>query len=225
VNATHRDLIISSASYSREFGVPRSTGCHLSQVIQRIVEREGKKSYDDWEEEELEGLRTPGFVWERVMGEHARDVNPGSALAYPGEMFWCRDCDRTILGEDVAQKHCSAFKHRGIYFTPDAIITPQWWPLEWKFTWMSSKRASDDATEATGIAHLNGLQKWVWQLGWACGCLEADRAQIQAMFARADYSSSKPKVIAKVFNIEFSPKDLRRIKVMITSNAVAEGLL
>ena len=75
------------------------------------------------------------------------------------------------------------------------------------------------------VVHLDGLQKWVWQLGWACPCFGTKLAQLQVMFSRGDYSSNRPKVDAKVVDIEFTDLDLRKIQTMIVSNAVAEGLL
>jgi len=164
------------------------------------------------------------------MGEHAREVNTDLDLVYPGEMFWCRDCDEYFNGvqndgENAAGEHCKTFKHRGIYFTPDALLVPGPRVVEWKYTWMSSKRAYSVMPDGSIVVHLDGLQKWVWQLGWACPCFGTRLAQLQVMFSRGDYSSNRPKVDAKVVDIEFEKSDLRRIKSMIVSNAVAEGLL
>lgn len=227
---TVRDLIITSTAYSRERAVPRSEGCHLSSVIQKIVERDPKTKRDEWDKDELEGVRTPGFIWERAMGEHAREVNTDLDLVYPGEMFWCRECDDYLNGVDEdgrnpAGEHCAETGHRGIYFTPDALLTPGPRVIEWKYTWMSSKRAYDVMPDGELIVHLDGLQKWVWQLGWACPCFGTRLAQIQVMFSRGDYTSGRPKVDAKVIDIEFLESDLRRVKALIVSNAVAEGLL
>lgn len=241
-----RDLIVNSTAFSRERDVPRSEGTHLSTIIQAIVARSPGSKHDEWDEDELEGVRTPGFVWERAMGEHAREVNPQLDLVYPGEMFWCRECDDYFNGVDEdgvnpAGEHCAETGHRGIYFTPDAVLRPgsdlpphvrwrhrrklQSRVVEWKYTWMSSKRAYNVMPDGSVIVHLDGLQKWVWQLGWACPCFGTRLAQVQVMFSRGDYSSSRPKVDAKCIDIEFLESDLRRVKAMIISNAVAERLL
>jgi hypothetical protein len=220
VKITRRDLLLTSARYSREFGVVRSTGCHLSQVIERITARETKKTFDDWDEQELEGVRTPGFVWERVMSEHAYDVSQ-QKLVEPGEMFWCYQCDETMAGTTVARNHCNTCQHKGIYFTPDFVVveergTSTWFPLETKFTWMSSKRAGPDSLD---------IAKWRYQLTWQAMGLESDRGQIQAMFCRGDYTPGRPRVDAFVFDFVFDERDLKKNKIMIVSNAKAEGLL
>lgn len=210
-------LVLQSDTYSREYGVVRSSGAHLMSIVERILARGEKQAYDDWSEEHLEGLRTPGFIWERVMSDYAKSVNPHSSLAFPGEMFWCYQCDETIAGTTVAEQHCTTYKHKGIYYTPDAVVVPEWYPVEWKFTWKSSRR--------TGDTHIDGIPQWQYQLMWQAMGLESERAQLQAMFCRSDYSPGPPKCDAYVFDFEFTQKDLRRNKAMIVNTALHEGLL
>lgn len=191
------------------------------QVVERIVAREQKKSFDDWSEDELEGLRTPGFVWERVMAQHAYEVARQRVVEI-GEMFWCMQCDASMAGGTVAAYHCATRGHRGIYFTPDFVVVEHagracWFPLETKFTWMSSTR--------TGEEHMDGVPKWKYQLMFQAMGLESEHGQIQAMFCRADYTPGRPSVHAYVFDFEFTPRDLHKNKLMIVSNAKAEGLL
>lgn len=212
------DLSITSSLYSREASIPRSEGCHLMQVVERIIAREEKrKSYGDYDEAKLERLRAVGFVWERVMGEHARVMYPDQDVIEIGEQFWCYQCDTTMPGHDVAATHCSTRGHRGIYFTTDRLIVPEIRVLDHKFTWMSSKRTGED--------HLDGIQKWIYQLGWYCMGNDTEKGRIEAMFCHGDYSPGPPDVHAYRFDIEYSKRDLDRNKTMIVSNAVAEGLL
>lgn len=220
---TRTPLLLDSKKYSREYGVVRSEGAHLMQIVERILRRGEKKEYDDWDDDHLNGLQTPGFIWERVMSEHASEVHQ-QKLIEVGEMWWCQKCDESMAGGSVAQYHYEQYgsQHKGIFFTPDFVCTerdgkPAWFPIEMKFTWKSSRRTTD--------TDVDGIPMWLMQLQWQCMGLGSNEAQLQALFCRADYSPGPPRTHAYVFDFEFNDRDIARNKAMIISNAKAEGLL
>lgn len=222
MKVVRKPLIIRSEEYSREHGIPRSLGCHVSQVIERIVAREEKKSYDRFEDTELENLRAVGFMFERAMCASAKVVelerNDGShEIEFPGEMFWCYQCDEVMPGGDVAARHCKKRKHKGVFFTPDGIVRLPLRPIEWKYTHLSSRRTGED--------HIDGMPKWKHQTRWYDFGLESTRSRMEVVFARGDYSTHKPMVQGFEFEIEYTRREIEANKFAIISNARAEGLL
>lgn len=218
MKVTRSDLILDSKTFSREYEVPRSGGLHLMGIVDRIVRAGQPQSYDDWPEQQLEGLRTPGFIWERVMSQHAYDVRK-QRIIEPGEMFWCYQCDAPFVN---GLQHSAAYKHVGIYSTVDYIVTEQEKKPccivgEWKYSWKSSNR--------TGPEHCDGIPSWTLQLMWHAMVFDTLQAQTQVLFCRGDYSPGPPRVDAYLFEYEFTPKDIEKNKIRIISNSRAEGLL
>lgn len=213
-------LIIDSREYSREFDIERSIGCHLMVVVEHIKRTAGigKQFKDDYEEQEKERLRTPGFIWERVMSEHSRRMVGEEGLAFPGEMMYCVKCDDVFPGGRPAREHLRSRKHKGIFFTPDAVMQPphyRYGALEWKYTWKSSRRTGND--------HINDIWEWPVQLGWNTHMIGSDYGEVLAMFAQGDYSSGRPRMEPYRFRLEWDSRELERNKAMIISAAKSEG--
>lgn len=245
-------LILNSSRYSREHGVERSLGAHVSTVIELLkrVHQPGK-SYGDGEfsEQDLERLRALGFIWERTMIEedderqrvfeavldpverearweeaisaHAREVVSDPGLDFPGEGMYCDTCDMAILGNrKAARDHCKTRGHKGLFFTPDGImIQPRYryGVKEWKLTGRSAAR--------TGVDHMNDIWEWPVQTMFYCDMYETNYTEIDAMFARGDYSTRKPQMFPYRFKIEYEERELHRNRVMLLSAARSEGLI
>lgn len=211
------------------------------QAIRPVMEPGYRES--PYTDDQLEHFALPGFLWEHVMDraeqlelaltvEATAQIKRIRKLMSPGEMFWCRRCDEVMLGLDIAREHCGLptssdvryssyirtpekFKgngHRGIFWTPDCHNDDSW-PVEFKVTWLSSKR--------TGPTELN-IWKYVTQTQWQAWGYEADGAEIYACFVNDDYSYPlKPKTYH--FEVEYMPREKANCHSMIVSNAIAKG--
>lgn len=203
-------------------------------IVEYIAKTGGiEKEYKSAEEggaNNLDNFATAGFLWEHVMSrterlEHAlsREAvqmelvhNPN--LLSPGEMFWCRQCDRFMTGGRHAQRHCRSKKHTGIYFTPDALDFMEQAYVEWKFTWRSSKRSHPDVLDST-----NGVWRWPVQCMFNSLGLEVNKSKLVVLHCCGDYGVGLKE--PEPFNIllEFTDNELERNKQMIVDNAIDLG--
>lgn len=95
---------------------PRTTGLHLSQILDDIEKTLGQDYRDHpWD---MDPCRALGFLMERVIQSHLiGSLVEAGALIRPGEI--CRD---------------------GIYMTPDGWNVKEEILEEWKVTWKSARR-------------------------------------------------------------------------------------
>jgi len=214
---TVEDLELKSERYSLEYGVDRSIGCHLMQIVNHIAQAGGlEKPHDPKNRDFLDTYATPGFIWERVISDYLSEVEHQELLR-PGEMFWCYNCKITMPGANIAQDHCKANLHRGIYFTPDAVNATENALEEWKFTWKSVRRLErlDDGEK--------GIWRWVAQTQAYCYALGLTKATIRCFFVNGDWREFKPK--PKIVRMEFTEEELNNMWNMIVRNGLDSGLL
>jgi hypothetical protein len=234
---TRRPIVLSAEKYSREYGIERSIGCHLMTVVERMIERHpkmagGKKvdkgRYHDGEPT-TEALRTSGFVWERVMSAEFQHLHPKADLIFPGEMLWCMNCDDVLQGGNIGRDHCQSRRHKGIFFTPDYFIngypTPSAHTVgEHKWTWLTSKRSDPER-----LPNPDGIWKWPVQLMWGAWAFDTLYGHIEAMHCHGDYVEynawGAPDPEAFEIDLEFTKREVEQNRVMIVTNAKAEGLL
>lgn len=221
---TRTPLDLNSLSYSREFDVDRSTGIHLMEIVEYIAKTSGiEKPHTGGVK--LENFATPGFLWEHVMSrvdklEHALSVEAmrmemthRSNLLFPGELYWCRECDEVMTGGRHAQGHSKSRGHLGVYFTPDAYdyVADQY--VEWKLTWKSSKRS-----EPSKLDSKNGIWRWPVQCMFNCYGLGTTKAKIIALHIMGEYMPGMPEPQPYEIELEFTQQELRRNKMMIAAN-------
>lgn len=233
------ELQLDSNLYARDFHVERSLGCHLMQVVQMlrpVMDPDYKKS--PYTDDDLEHFALPGFLWEHIMDraeqleialshEAVRQIKRIEQLDDGGEMFWCRQCDEVMWGHQIAREHCGLDPEhisdgeegngcRGIFWTPDARNPHTGRPVEFKVTWLSSRRTSVTSLEIWKYIVQTQFQSWGFE-----GSLGAE---IYACFVNDDYSYPlKPKTYH--FDIEYMAKELRNCHSMIVSNAIAKGMI
>lgn len=228
---TRKRLNLNSLAYSREFDIDRSAGVHLMSVVDWIgqtshVEKKHSGSLD------LEPYASAGFLWEHVMSRadklsHALSVEAMRMymfhrpyLTFPGEQFWCKQCDRCMPGGKRARIHCRRRGHRGIFFTPDAFDTRHRRYVEWKFTWKSSARSHPSALDSS-----QGIWRWPVQCMFNCMGLGTRRAKLIALHCNGDYKyrNGPPQPQAYSIYMTFTKREIQRTKDMIVGNAENEG--
>lgn len=227
---TRTPLDLNALSYSREWDVERSTGVHLMPIVTYIGQTLGlEKKYDE-DPLGLDNWSTAGFLWEHVMAreeklEHALSVEAlrmhlqtRKELVFPGEMYWCRQCDRVMTGGLHAQKHARRRRHTGIYSTPDAYDFVHDQYVEWKFTWKSSRRSEPETLNTA-----QGIWKWPVQCMWNCMTLNITSAKLIALHCNGSYVSGLNKPEPYEVVMEFTEREIRRNKAMIVNNAVSMG--
>jgi hypothetical protein len=257
-----RPLVLESRLYSREHDVDRSTGCHLMEVVNYMDKAMGNSRYTAaLSERTMEALAACGFTWEHVCArtDQLEDALSLEAmrmefvqrpeLLFPGEMFWCQQCDDVMDGGDYARDHCltrsgSGYdrmgkpkglhsrrlgakldrRHNGIYFTPDAVNVDRSRVAEFKFTWVSSSR--------TGPDHMDGIWKWpvqnmsyTWGMGgWPAGY---KGGELRAVFVVGDFKQGtyEPFPESYEFDLDYEQRELEMNWSMVVANGRAMGLL
>lgn len=227
-----RKINLDCEVYSREFNVPRSKGCHLSSVIEYVANAlgYGEKKRKDAGKFDIDKWATSGFIWESVMSrsdklEHAFSVEAVRLfmtnkphIVFPGEKFWCKQCDKFMSGLRVAKRHIKATKHKGIFSTPDAYNTVARAYVEWKFTKKSSRR-----TQPEVINTKDGIWRFHIQCAWNCMSLGTKVAKLIVMHIDGDWKSFEPEPYE--ITIKFKQSELDKIKQMIVINAEDLGLI
>lgn len=229
-----RSLLLDSKLYSEEYGVKRSAGVHVGQIIEKIGLDEGsKKPYDMTDvalAEAAESYRTAGFVWEHVIAEHIENVEHQRRgyLVRPGEHWWCSQCDEFMPTGAESEWH-EAAGHVGIFLTPDGINLTEWCLEEWKWTWRSSNRCVTQGLEedADGwtedAAMLVGIREWPKQSMAYCKALGFDRCLFRVFFVNNDYRDMRPK--AYTFELTFNQRELDNNWKLIVATAREAGWL
>jgi hypothetical protein len=223
---TRTPIDINALSYSREWNVDRSTGVHLMSIVEYIAKVGGiEKAYDN-SVVNLDNFAVAGYLWEHVMSreeqlDHAMSLEAlrmhmtqRKELLFPGEMFWCADCDRVMTGGRHGQEHARKKGHRGIYSTPDAYDYVDSAYVEWKFTWKSSKRSAPDVLHSSA-----GVWRWPVQCMWNCMTLGCTTAKLVVLHCNGDYSKGLNEPEPYEIRLEFSDREILRNKRMIVSNA------
>lgn len=239
---TRRPLPLQSALYSREFDVERSAGCHLMEIVTYIAQSTGiEKKHSPELVPFLDRLAFPGFIWEHFVSraedkhmkrlqhsveffEHAFAVEAmrmemlhRPELVFPGEMFYCVQCDDVMTGGQYAREHCATRKHKGIFSTPDALNVRRERYAEWKFTWKSANQTSDDGMDGDGV------WRWPVQCMWNCMTLDVKGAEMKTFFCNGDYTPGPPKPLAFEFDLDFDDREIRRNTAMIITTAKKLG--
>lgn len=220
--------------YSFDFNVPRSLGCHLSSVIEYIV----NKDYADQSSVTTQANFLSGFVWERVMARQAIEVDLSghrSGLMRPGQLMWCVECSRVLWGREKSELHCLRHGHHGIFATPDAVMVFDWCYLEWKFTKKSLRSAGGDVfipfggvpqKELSGYEHISaGIPGWIYQVKGYCFLLDTLVGRIDGCFVEGDYGLTTRDSTTVRYDIEFTRIELEENWSMIVTNAIDGGLL
>lgn len=228
-----RPLELRSQLYSREYGVDRSIGCHVSTIIAHVDKALGNSRYSNNKvtERMLETMASCGFAWEHVISR-TEQLEDGLSLEamrmefvhrpeliFPGELFWCQQCDSVLQGGPAATDHCRSRKHNGIFFTVDGINVPRKRVAEFKFTWVSSSR--------TGVDHMDGIWKWPAQNMAYCWGTEYLGGELKAVFVVGDYKQStyEPFPEAFEFDLDYSQRELDDHWSLLVNNARALELI
>jgi len=175
----------------------------------------------------LESMATVGFTWEHVAARTEQielalsleamrmEYVHRPELIFPGELFWCQQCDDVLQGGLIAKEHCKSRKHNGIFFTPDGINTARQRVAEFKFTWVSSSRTGDD--------HMDGIWKWPVQNMAYCYGTGYLMGELKAVFVVGDYKQStyEPFPEAYEFDLDYSQRELDENFSLIVNNARA----
>lgn len=226
MHVLREDFIIDSSAYSADFGVERSLGCHLTQVLDYMDSKSYLAPSTPEELAAREARFMSGYLWEHVMAREAiaaelRTGQPG-ALIRPGQLMWCVQCSRTIHGRIQSESHCRRYGHVGIFATPDALMVYDYVLKEWKFTSKSLKHCGGDewlplgATEPTAelekYEHISvGMWRWVAQVMGYCFLLETRRAILEAVFTVGDYGITGRDARTSRFTFTFEQDELQQL--------------
>lgn len=243
---------IDASSYSLDYGIERSTGCHVSKVIEYMC----AKRYPDRTDDATQAGWFGGFTLERVLAQHAIEAELAhnrAGLWKPGELFWCYNCHIVLAGKKVAEQHCKERKHFGMYGTPDAVLVKAWMLKEWKFTKMSMRRAGGDALaaadcnavpgrtehydidvsgERSDYEHISiGMFPWIVQIKNYCWLLTRlyDRlmraAVLEALFVSGDYGLTTRDYVTPRYWFRFNERELDECWDSTVAHAVDGELL
>lgn len=231
---TRIPLTLDASMYSAEWDVPRSSGVHLMQIVERMEEERaevlGERAANRGASaSDLESYRFGGYLFEHAMAWHIVEVEcqrHPSLLVRPGEFFWCVVCEETFPLFDTRRERCLKRGHKGIFATPDALRTDTWRIKEWKFTWKSLRRAGgDNDVEANpNYEHITlGIWRWPVQTMAYCWLTETLGADQEVFFVNGDYTDKVPKVMR--YEMDFTPRELRENWQGIVNAARKEGWL
>lgn len=126
---------------------PRSPGLHLTDIVYPMMKELGETpERPDLTTKDLEGYRSIGFLWERILTE----ALTRKAIA-----------DKLANGEDWQLFRPGEIEFESIYMTPDAAIVNYNDMIleEWKATYTSSKRPIENKKQwwVQIMAYLKGL--------------------------------------------------------------------
>lgn len=234
------DFTIDSSLYSADFGVERSLGCHLTQVLDYM---DSKSYLSPSTPEELATQQTrfmTGYLWEHVMAREAiaaeqRTGQPGT-LMRPGQLMWCVQCRRTIHGRAQAESHCRRRGHVGIFATPDAVMVYDYQLKEWKFTSKSLRSCGGDewlplgatkpVAELEKYEHISvGMWRWVAQVQGYCYLLGTLSAVLEACFLVGDYNVTTRDAKTCRFRFTFEQQELQQLWDSVVFHAQDGGML
>lgn len=193
-------------------------------IIERIaIAAKWDKKQNDMTEDVLEKFRLSGFLWEHVMSvedrleyamsrEFARaELNHRRGIIFPGEMFWCRQCDDVMTGGLSAQEHCQSRKHTGIFFTIDYLNYERERVGEMKWTRKSSNLSSESSLD---------IRKWIAQNQFYCKGAGMVGGEFRVCFENGNYSFPMiPQPFE--FDIDYSQKELDRNWSLVVQTAIS----
>ena len=178
---------------------PRSPGLHLTDIVYPMMKDLGEvPDRPDLTTEDLEGYRSIGFLWERILtdalmrkAEQDRAADKGNwLLMRPGE----------ITFEDV-------------FMTPDACIVDYDTMVleEWKATYTSTKRPIE-----------NKKQWWIQIMSYLKG-LGLNKATVRVLHLCGNWSPPIPRV--KLYQAEFNQREIDENWIMVRNYGKKLGLI
>lgn len=192
------ELTIKEGLFIPKPAVPRSEGCHVSQIIRSIEnevlkpgQRKPLEELTSDEKRRMGAYTTGGWAWEEVIRE---------AVV---KMYLANDSRFIPVGE---------LEEDGIYGTPDWFDAEDWCVEEFKATWRSSRRLSNFDEE---------FWSWLAQIKAYCHMIGTLSAKLRVFFVNGDYRSSGPQV--RMFHLEFDEEEVESNWQMILNYAREKG--
>jgi hypothetical protein len=174
---TERTIDITSLAISPEQEAPRTEGCHVSSIIRYLKSSLGDNK-STFTQDDLENFALVGRLFETVL---AQGMFRPPRYIRPGEM----ECE-------------------GIIGSPDAYDVEDGAVLEFKATWVSSKR------DILTIRHY-----W-WQLLAYAKMLETQKAVLVAFYVNGDYTNRVPQM--KAWDAFFTQDEIEQNWQMLVRN-------
>lgn len=214
MKVVRRELTLQSSAYSREWDVKRGIGCHLAPIVRRIaIAAKWTKTQNDLSEEMLEKFRLSGFLWEHVMSvedrlEHAMsrefalaELRHRQGIMFPGELYFCVNCEDTISGGRSAEEHALSRSHTGIFFNIDYLNDERQRVGEMKWTRKSSgKNCSETSLD---------VREWIAQNQFYCRGVGWSAGEFRTCWENGDYSFPMiPKLYE--FDVDYDERELDR---------------
>lgn len=168
-------------------GVDRTTGLHLSDILDYIEECMGVKYGNDWDRSQT---MDAGFIWER----HLERTYAESMADRIGEV----ECDGILMSPDGVQLD------PGVIGPNDKILCPATdLPIleEYKWTWKSSKNKPWD------------IFRWMLQIKAYLYALRMTIVIMRIAYVMGDYKGSGPQY--RVCRMEFRQRELQSAWDMI----------
>ena len=240
MHVLREDFLVDSSIYSADFGVERSLGCHLTQVLDYMDDKSYPSPSTPAELAAQQTRFMTGYLWEHVMAGEAiaaeqRNGQP-NALIRPGQLMWCVQCRRTIHGRDQSESHCTRYGHKGIFATPDALMVYDYRLKEWKFTSKTLSRCGGDewlplgatvpVAELAKYEHISvGMWRWTAQVMGYCFLLETTRAVLEGCFLVGDYGITTRNAKTSRFIFTFEQYELQELWDSVVFHAQDGGML
>lgn len=132
---------------SEEQSAVRSTGLHVSQIINHIAVSSGLQKANDFDDEDLGMFASIGRLWERTLAEI---MFPPPRYQRPGEL-----------------------EFDGVFGSPDAVDSDDCCLMEFKCTWRSSSRPIETfykyKWQVAAYCHMLGITKCRLYVLFICG--------------------------------------------------------
>lgn len=175
----------------------RSSGLHISQIINALEHRLNKAKFrNDLDEEALEGYRAFGFMFERLIME----------TALKGKRV-------KRIGEVTKQ-----YKGTTIYMSPDVVNEDDWELEEWKCTWRSM------AKFMTGGQVAREFRPWLWQLQSYLYALNMDVCTLRVLWVNGDYGLNR-RPLPEAYRLSFTKRELKENWKMLMEYAEEQEML
>jgi hypothetical protein len=175
---TERIIDITSLAISPEQEAPRTEGCHVSSIIRYLKSGLDGGGKNNFTQDDLENFAIVGRLFETVLAQG---------------MF--RPPRYVRIGEIVCDD---------IIGSPDAYDVEEGAVLEFKATWVSSKR------DILSIRHY-----W-WQLLAYAKMLETQKAVLVAFYVNGDYTNRVPQM--KAWDVFFTQDEIEQNWQMLVRN-------
>lgn len=226
MRVTHQPLRLDSELYSSEFGVERSLGCHLMDIVKYIV---GRK-YPERAEEATQASFTAGFLCEHMMAAAAivqEERNRTKTRVYkPGQMMWCYQCSDVHYGREASEEHLRTTGHVGIFLSPDGQTVLPLRGREWKLTKRSRRSAGSDLDDHPKIEHITlGYPDWIYQFMGYAYALEVPATELDVIFVEGDYGLTTRDYLPLRYLFEYEEGETGANWDVLVDNAIGGGLL